>query len=195
MAGLALGLIETVGLIAAIEAADAAVKSANVKLIGYENSKGGGLITIKLQGEVGAVKAAVQAGCAAASKVSAVKGSLVIPRPHDELTFIFTSKETVGFVENESCPKTEIEKEVSPEINEALKEDVKEEVSEEVKVEILHEVTEIQKVKDQKDIKVEVKVNENATCNLCNDINCKRKKGDPKSLCINYKDLKNLKEE
>lgn len=173
MAGLALGLIEIVGLPAAIEAADAAVKSANVKLIGYENAKGGGLITIKLQGEVGAVKAAVQAGCAAASKISLVNSSLVIPRPHDELTLMLTSKETIGASKNESGQRTEVENKEEP----------------------LHEVKDIQKMQEEKNIKSEVKVSENITCNICNDINCKRKKGEPKNLCIHYNNLKILKEE
>lgn len=80
----ALGLIETVGLPTAIEAADAAVKSANVSLLGYEKTRGSGLITVKLRGDVGAVKAAVEAGVAAASRVGKVFSSHVIPRPHDE---------------------------------------------------------------------------------------------------------------
>ena len=62
----ALGLIETVGLPVAIEAADAALKAANVTLIGYEKTKGGGLIVVKLRGDVGAIKAAVEAGVASA---------------------------------------------------------------------------------------------------------------------------------
>lgn len=81
----ALGLIETIGLIAAIEAADAAVKAANVTLVGYENTKGGGKITVKLVGDVGAVQAAVASGRAAASRVGKVYGSLVISRPHEEI--------------------------------------------------------------------------------------------------------------
>jgi microcompartment protein CcmL/EutN len=81
----ALGLIETIGLVPAIEAADAAVKAANVVLLGYENTKGGGKITIKIAGDVGAVQAAVSAGVAAASRIGKVYGFLVIPRPHEEI--------------------------------------------------------------------------------------------------------------
>lgn len=81
----ALGLIETIGLAAAIEAADSAIKAANVKLLGYENTKGGGRITIKLVGDVGAVKAAVAAGAAAALRIGRVESCLVIPRPHQEI--------------------------------------------------------------------------------------------------------------
>jgi outer membrane biosynthesis protein TonB len=61
------------------------VKSANVKLVGYENSKGGGLITVKFEGDVGAVRAAVSAGTAAANRVGKVSSTLVIPRPHTEI--------------------------------------------------------------------------------------------------------------
>ncbi|MDK6955581.1 propanediol utilization microcompartment protein PduJ, partial [Klebsiella pneumoniae subsp. pneumoniae] len=73
----ALGLVETKGLVGAIEAADAMVKSANVQLIGYEKI-GSGLITVMVRGDVGAVKAAVDAGSAAASVVGEVKSSHVI---------------------------------------------------------------------------------------------------------------------
>ncbi len=81
----ALGLIETIGLVSAIEAADAAVKAANVTLLGYENTKGGGKITVKFVGDVGAVKAGVAAGVAAASRIGKVYGQHIIPRPHDEI--------------------------------------------------------------------------------------------------------------
>jgi ethanolamine utilization protein EutM len=81
----ALGLIETIGLVTAIEAADAAVKAANVVLLGYENTKGGGKITVKIVGDVGAVQAAVSAGTAAALRIGKVYGYRVIPRPHEEI--------------------------------------------------------------------------------------------------------------
>ena len=72
MSGQSLGLIETIGLAAAIEAADAAMKSANVQLVGYELTKGGGMVTVKFEGDVGSINAAVAAGVAAANKVSTV---------------------------------------------------------------------------------------------------------------------------
>ena len=81
----ALGLIETVGLAAAIEAADTAVKAANVKLLGYEKTRGNGMITVKITGDVGAVKAAVTAGVMAANRVNEVYSYHVIPRPHAEI--------------------------------------------------------------------------------------------------------------
>ena len=83
-----LGLIETQGLAAGIEAADAAVKSANVELVGYELTKGGGWTTIKILGDVGAVKASVEAGGAAAKRVGELVSVHVIPRPHDDVEAI-----------------------------------------------------------------------------------------------------------
>lgn len=80
----ALGLIETKGLVAAIEAGDAMVKSANVTLVGTEKI-GSGLVTIMVRGDVGAVKAAVDAGAAAAQKVGEVVSTHVIPRPHTDV--------------------------------------------------------------------------------------------------------------
>src|ERR1700742_1575191 len=80
----ALGLIETRGLVGAIEAADAMVKAANVVLIGREQI-GGGVVTVMVRGDVGAVKAATDAGAVAAGKVGEVVSVHVIPRPHDEV--------------------------------------------------------------------------------------------------------------
>ena len=80
----ALGMIETKGLVASIEAADAMVKAANVKLIGKVHV-GGGLVTVMVRGEVGAVKAAVDAGAAAAQRVGNLISQHVIPRPHGEV--------------------------------------------------------------------------------------------------------------
>jgi len=80
----ALGMIECRGLVAMIEAADAAVKSANVVLVGWEKIDAG-LVTAIVRGEVGAVKAAVDAGAAAGRKVGEVVATHVIPRPHSEV--------------------------------------------------------------------------------------------------------------
>ena len=83
----ALGLVETRGLVGAIEAADAMVKAANVRLIGREQI-GGGLVTVMVRGDVGAVKAATDAGAVAAGKVGEVISVHVIPRPHEEVEVI-----------------------------------------------------------------------------------------------------------
>ncbi len=80
----ALGMIETKGLIGSIEAADAMVKAANVTLIGKEKI-GSGLVTVMVRGDVGAVKAAVDAGAAAAKRVGDLYGVHVIPSPHDDV--------------------------------------------------------------------------------------------------------------
>ena len=81
---IALGMIETRGLIGSIEAADAMVKAADVTLIGKVHV-GGGLVTVMVRGEVGAVKAAVDAGAAAAQRVGNLISQHVIPRPHNEV--------------------------------------------------------------------------------------------------------------
>jgi ethanolamine utilization protein EutM len=82
MALQALGFVETRGLVAAIQAADAMVKAANVKLV-TKQQPGGGLISIVVQGDVGAVKAAVDAGAAAASQIGKVVSAHIIARPHE----------------------------------------------------------------------------------------------------------------
>ena len=87
---IALGMIETRGLVGAIEAADAMVKAANVKLIGKEKI-GGGYVTVMVRGDVGAVKAATDAGAAAAQRVGELVSVHVIPRPHSDVEFILPS--------------------------------------------------------------------------------------------------------
>ncbi len=87
---IALGMIETKGLVGAIEAADAMVKAANVKLIGKEYI-GGGYVTVMVRGDVGAVKAATDAGAAAAQRIGELVSVHVIPRPHGDVEFILPS--------------------------------------------------------------------------------------------------------
>ena len=88
----ALGMIETKGLVASIEAADAMVKAANVKLIGKVHV-GGGLVTVMVRGDVGAVKSATDAGAAAAERVGDLISVHVIPRPHDDVEYILPTLE------------------------------------------------------------------------------------------------------
>ena len=85
-----MGLIETRGLVGSIEAADAMVKAANVQLVGYEQV-GGGYVTVMVRGDVGAVKAATDAGAEAAARVGEVVSVHVIPRPHTEVETILNS--------------------------------------------------------------------------------------------------------
>ena len=86
----ALGMVETRGLVAAIEAADAMVKAANVELIGTEKI-GSGLVSVMVRGDVGAVKAATEAGSVAASRLGEIVAVHVIPRPHEDVEKILPS--------------------------------------------------------------------------------------------------------
>lgn len=88
----ALGMIETKGLVGAVEAADAMVKAANVTLVG-KSQVGGGLVTVMVRGDVGAVKAATDAGAAAAKNVGELISVHVIPRPHSEVEIILPHAE------------------------------------------------------------------------------------------------------
>ncbi|RME79909.1 MAG: ethanolamine utilization microcompartment protein EutM [Planctomycetota bacterium] len=98
MSKIALGMIETRGLVGSIEAADAMVKAARVKLIGKEQI-GGGYVTVMVRGEVGAVKAAVDAGATAAKRVGELVSVHVIPRPHKEVEAILPKPETTEIQE------------------------------------------------------------------------------------------------
>ncbi len=89
-----IGMIETKGLVGAIEAADAMVKAANVQLMGKE-IVGGGFVMVIVKGDVGAVKAATDAGAEAAGRVGELKSVHVIPRPHNEVAVILPKYETV----------------------------------------------------------------------------------------------------
>jgi ethanolamine utilization protein EutM len=97
----ALGLIETKGLVGAIEAADAMVKAARVKFLGRQKVKGG-LVAVLVTGDVGAVKAAVDAGAAACQRVGKLVSSHVIPRPHDDIDLMIP-----GGPEPEKPPATQ----------------------------------------------------------------------------------------
>lgn len=88
---IALGMVETRGLIGSVEAADAMVKAANVALIGSEYT-GGGYVTVMVRGDVGAVKAATDAGTAAAKRVGELVSSHVIPRPHEDVEMILPQR-------------------------------------------------------------------------------------------------------
>ncbi|KJS20100.1 MAG: hypothetical protein VR72_15870 [Clostridiaceae bacterium BRH_c20a] len=140
------GLIETIGLPVAVEAADAAIKSADVKLLGIELTNGGGLVVVKLLGDVGAIMAAVSSGAKAGEKVGKVWATHVIPRPNSGIKAVFYEK--VDIITEKGIPLTKIN------------------------------ITDIKKESE------EISENE-ASCNLCSDPLCPRKKGDPKVNCIN----------
>ena len=92
----AIGMIETIGLGTGIDAADAAVKSANVRLIGYEISNNNGCVVVKLEGDVGAVTAAVEAATAADIKGGGIHASIIIPRRAPNLDLLIENGDTVG---------------------------------------------------------------------------------------------------
>ena len=100
---IALGMVETKGLVGAIEAADAMVKAANVVLLGSEYV-GGGYVTVMVRGDVGAVKAATDAGAAAAKRVGEMVSVHVIPRPHADVEMILpnSSRGSIGGRSSES---------------------------------------------------------------------------------------------
>lgn len=169
----AIGLIETIGMAAAIEAADTAVKSANVKLIGYELSKGQGMVTVKISGNVGAVKAAISAARTSAEAVNKVVSTLLIPRPAESLEMIIESKETIG-IEKYEEKKSESNDELE---NNEIKEKEEYEVN---KLEQIDEPT-----LEDGGVKEVIESNKDI-CNLCFDENCPRRKGQSKTLCIHY---------
>ncbi|WP_300342638.1 BMC domain-containing protein [Fusobacterium sp.] len=131
-----LGLIEVVGLVGAIEAGDTAVKAANVRLIGIELTKGGGMVTVKIEGEVSAVTAAVEAGVMAAERLTTVVSKLVIARPSVEV--------------GQMVEPTEVTEEVVEEIKEEVEEKQVEEVVEQEKEATEIEVVEITGKKNRK---------------------------------------------
>lgn len=130
----ALGMIETKGLIGAIEAADAMTKAANVTLIGKEKI-GSGLITVMITGDVGAVKAAVDAGAAAAQQIGHLVGVHVIARPHDEIENILKKE----VVEKEIVEETieEVIEEIIEVVPEVISEEIVEEIEEKAQEEVL----------------------------------------------------------
>ena len=133
----ALGLIEVVGLVGAIEAADTASKAADVKVIGYELTRGSGMVVVKMVGGVSAVKSAVEAASVAAEKITQIISKHVIARPSDELDKIIK-------VEKEKTYKKLEEK------NEVIIEEIIDNNETDEVNEILEEIKEIQVVKGNK---------------------------------------------
>ncbi|MBC9783849.1 BMC domain-containing protein [Heliobacterium chlorum] len=215
----ALGLIEVVGLAAALEAADAAVKAANIQLVGYEMAKGGAMIVVKMTGDVGAIKAAVAAGEVAARSVNKVVSTHVIARPHQELSGMIFSRETSGRVTSKTVKdptgnREEASSEPDPD-EKAAEEPVLTEtaVVAEVMEKPLLEISSFDEpIVDESSIDVpdnptelespletttttfseiiqDVETLREETCNLCGDPKCPRKKGEPRSQCIHHRKL------
>lgn len=179
MNGEALGIIEVIGMAAAIEAADTCVKSANVELIGYELTKGSGLVTIKIKGNVGSVKAAIEAAKISSSKVNKVYASVVIPRPAKSLESIIESNMTIGIELNKREVKDYIESNV--------------EDTQECDSESVQHVESISFEDNNDDSKEELELMEDEEnediCNICHDPKCSRRKGQSRGLCIHHKQI------
>lgn len=117
----AVGLVETIGVPAAFVAADSAVKSANVTLLGYERSDGANWITVKFFGEVAAVRMAVDSAVSAAQKITGVISSDVIPRPGEKIIPMIESQRTVGVLSQQKL-REEKEKKAEEPIRAEMKE-------------------------------------------------------------------------
>ena len=123
----ALGLVEVVGLVGAIEAADTASKAADVKVIGYELTRGSGMVVVKMVGGVSAVKSAVEAASVAAEKITQIISKHVIARPSDELDKIINAEKEKSDKKVEEVIVDEVQKEIvdnnqNDEVNEILEE-------------------------------------------------------------------------
>lgn len=180
MSRTAIGLVETRGLLPAYEAVDVAAKSANVELIGYEISRGG-MIVIKISGDIGAVKSAIDAAKTAASKLGKVYSAHVIPRPAKDIyaKLVYTD-DTVGYQKDEA--------------DESAVEEINEEISE--KEDEADDETEAgEPSSDEEDGTAESEDEEELEsadeeiCNICEDPNCPRTKGDLRTDCIHYDEI------
>lgn len=164
----ALGMIEVVGFGCAVNVSDVMVKTANVTIVGIERAKGSGWLTVKVLGDVGAVNAAVESGEAVAKKDQTFIASKVIPRLGEGLDIWLKKGIDASTEKNNSAPEIAIE---TPAI----------------------EVVESDLISEDSEISLELTEAENTdsyTCNLCKDIRCHRKKGEPRKECSHYEELK-----
>lgn len=202
----ALGLIETMGMTGAIEAMDICLKSANVQLMGYELASGG-LVTVKIQGSVGAVKSSIDAAKTSASRISQVVATSIIPRPASGISCMISSGTgTEAAADNgqvsSTFPLNEEHEDDNKEDKEALHYMINtEEAEDEKELEAAEEKNELEEkpaLHDNKDEDHSKKKQDEAmtdgdteeekenSCNLCEDPLCHRKKGQPRSWCIHY---------
>ena len=202
MSQLAVGIIEVIGLSSAIELADVCLKSANVNLIGYELSQGNGMVVIKIEGDVGAVNAAIQAS----SNLGKVYSKKVIPRPGDGIECLIKNKNTVGY---EDIEKNTDDDKTLLKINEEKKDKEVEEIEKNEELDDKEISKEVENIENSEEIKnnginenmkeeeiVSIEENnlneddsyEKYTCNLCKDPKCPREKGDLRVNCIHYED-------
>lgn len=176
------GFLEILGLASAVVAMDTAVKAANVEIAGLEPAKGQGLHTIKLRGDVGAVKAAVSAVLGSPLLSGKVYAHTVIARPSREIRPLLEEKKP-------SVPEPEVPMETAEVSTESAAEPLRES-QEELEEENPMEETEEEEQEEPESLKVSSleppQEKKPVTCNLCGDTACKRVKGEPRALCIHY---------
>lgn len=213
MSQLAIGMIETMGLAAGIEAADICLKSANINLVGYEFARGSGMTVVKIEGNVGAVKAAISAATAALGKLGKVHAQMVIPRPSDSIDMLIRNESTVGYeTEKEEIPQVKqnealLNKEDDLNQEKADESEQKDETDEDLNNQDLdeeqiiedenNEVTEQDEATEESDENSDdtdqdssEETSKSYTCNICKDPKCPRQKGDLRIYCIHYKENK-----
>ncbi len=213
MSKLAIGMIETMGLAAGIEAADICLKAANINLVGYEFAKGSGMTVIKIEGNVGAVKAEISAATAALGKLGKVHTKMVIPRPSDSIDMLIRNESTVGYEdEKEEIPQVKqnnppSDKEDNLNRDKADESEQKDENDKNLNNQDLdegqiiedknNEVTvqdessqESDEDSDYNNQDLSEETSKGYTCNICKDPKCPRQKGDLRIYCIHYKENK-----
>ena len=213
MSKLAIGMIETMGLAAGIEAADICLKAANINLVGYEFAKGSGMTVIKIEGNVGTVKAAISAATAALGKLGKVHTKMVIPRPSDSIDMLIRNESTVGYEdEKEEIPQVKqnnppSDKEDNSNRDKADESEQKDEIDKNLNNQDLdegqiiedknNEVTvqdessqESDEDSDYNNQDLSEETSKGYTCNICKDPKCPRQKGDLRIYCIHYKENK-----
>lgn len=182
----AIAVVELMGLPTAIAFADTAVKSANVKLLGYELSRGSGLVAVKLSGNVAAVNAAVDSGSITANQVGKVVAVAVFPRPSNEIEPLVFNSETVGWEEPKNVDEPlepEVELETTPE-TEAKSQPKEIAVTSIKKLDKMVEVPREQ-ISEEKEKPI---ADRKFTCNICKDPKCPRKFGEARKDCIHFKE-------
>lgn len=186
--GKAVAIVECKGLPTAIAFLDAALKSANVELLGLELAKGEGMVDVKLAGNVGAVKAATEAGIALANTIGGVLGQKIIPRPHENIECLLKNDYTMHSLKNQEKKSGNNDK--SQSIKKSENKEVKEDESlSQEKSARKKEISEKDEISDQKGLdnqKTLEEIKKDYTCNLCKDPECPRIKGRPHPECLHY---------
>lgn len=199
--GKAVAIVECNGLPTAIAFLDTALKSANVKLLGMELAKGEGMVDVKLIGNVGAVKAAVEAGTAVANAIGGIIGKKIIPRPHDNINCMLENKFVMHNLMNKEKNCHDVQSGLLSE-NEKIENRMHENnyyehdsitfVKSDLRLKPQDEETRIiGKIVDEtemvsNDQNVFVASEIEYSCNLCKDPTCTRIKGRPHTECLHY---------